>query len=400
MTNAVPATGAPFAPPVVTAFAAPAAPVRPRRPSVLDAERTAAIPLRPLTMIEVLDAGFLVLRRRPQAMLGLPALVALALVLQGLATVWGTWLLGEQRGQVAQVLFALLGWMAITVVAVVAVMWVNAVLTRVSLEVLLGPGFAPAPLRLDAGTVFRATPGILLLGLLEIAASWVVQSALGVVSYAFTPFLVFGDATLAWVGSLLMVTTLLLVTCWAYSYLGLAVPAYMVENARTPGWIGKPYRTTNAATAFTRAFQLIGMRNAHRAALVLAGAVLVCLVVSYLSAQGFVALLVSLLQTFDRAMVEALVAAPMVVIGILVAGQLVGLAVAVAFLSAVQTTFYLDLRMRREGLDLALRFDHVAVPQPVAPPAPRMVPIRWHQPPPFPPGQPQVPPPPYRPGAP
>ena len=35
-----------------------------------------------------------------------------------------------------------------------------------------------------------------------------------------------------------------------------------------------------------------------------------------------------------------------------------------AYVAAVQTLLYLDLRMRREGLDLALRFDGVPVPQP------------------------------------
>ena len=39
-----------------------------------------------------------------------------------------------------------------------------------------------------------------------------------------------------------------------------------------------------------------------------------------------------------------------------------------AYVAAVQTLLYLDLRMRREGLDLAMRFDCVPIPQPSAPP--------------------------------
>lgn len=344
---------------------------RPSRPSVLDAARTAAIPLRPLTLIEVLDAAFVVLRKRPQAMFGLPFLVAAGLVVQALGTVLGTALLGEQRGQVAQIVFALFGWLALSLVAVVAVMWVNAILTRVSLEVLLGPGFAPAPVQLTARTVLRATPGVLLLALLELVASWLLQTGIGVLSYAFTPFLVVGDPTLAWIGAVLMLAVLLFATCWGASYLGLAVPAYMVENARTPGWIGKPYRPTNVLTAFGRAFQLIGLRNAHRASLVLAGGALICMVVAYLSTQGFYLLLTSLVYTFDRAALDLLAANPWVVIGVLIGGQLLGLSVSVAYLSALQTALYLDLRMRREGLDLALRFDGIAIPQPSAPVLPR-----------------------------
>ena len=49
---------------------------RTRRPPVLDAARTALIPLRPLTIGEILDGGFLIVRRNIRLMVGLPLVVA------------------------------------------------------------------------------------------------------------------------------------------------------------------------------------------------------------------------------------------------------------------------------------------------------------------------------------
>jgi hypothetical protein len=42
--------------------------LRPRRPPVLDAARAALIPLRPLTIGEILDGAFLIVRRNIQLM--------------------------------------------------------------------------------------------------------------------------------------------------------------------------------------------------------------------------------------------------------------------------------------------------------------------------------------------
>ena len=51
-----------------------------------------------------------------------------------------------------------------------------------------------------------------------------------------------------------------------------------------------------------------------------------------------------------------------------------------AYVAAVQTLVYLDLRMRREGLDLAMRFDCVPIPQPSAPPPVYVLPGRHRRP--------------------
>ena len=66
--------------------------------------------------------------------------------------------------------------------------------------------------------------------------------------------------------------------------------------------------------------------------------------------------------------------------GIAVLVLLVAMSALLAYVAAVQVLLYLDLRMRREALDLALRFDCVPVPQPAAPPAPPLFPPGWRPP--------------------
>src|SRR5699024_11078790 len=180
-------------------------------------------------MIEVLDSAFLVLRRRPSAMLGLPLLVVLAMAAQALGLAVGVWLLGELRSVVAQILIAVLGTMLLSVVLVAAVMWVNAVLTRVSLEVLMGPGFAPAPRRLHLRTMLRMTPAVIGLSLLQLVGVWLVQMLAATLSYLLVPVAAIGDPVLQWIGLLLITALMVLGCCWAYSYLAVAVPAHMAE---------------------------------------------------------------------------------------------------------------------------------------------------------------------------
>ena len=125
---------------------APPAPfVRPvKRPAVLDAARTALIPLRPLTIGELLDGGFLIVRRNARLMLGLPLVIAgatAAYVLLGI----GLWiLLGNTTARGAQIALTILLGLVGLFGLVQCLVWMMAVLTRVSLQTVLGEGFAPA----------------------------------------------------------------------------------------------------------------------------------------------------------------------------------------------------------------------------------------------------------------
>ena len=81
---------------------------RPRRPPVLDASRTALIPLRPLTIGEILDGGFLIVRRNVRLMIGLPLVVAGGTAAYVLAGV-GLWLLlGNTTSRTAQLVLTIL----------------------------------------------------------------------------------------------------------------------------------------------------------------------------------------------------------------------------------------------------------------------------------------------------
>ncbi len=340
---------------------------RRNRPAVLDAARTAAVPLRPLTLVEILDAGFVVLRRRPQAMLGLPVAVAAAMVLLSVGVVLMTALLGEFTSSLAQVLIAIGGTIGASVVVVVSLVWVSAVLTRVSLEVLVGPGFAPARRRIDLRLMLRMLPGIVGLSVLQYLAVAVLQSGVGMLSFLMIPAVAIPDPMLQQIAIIMIASLMTVIICWLYAHVALAVPAYMAENIRTPAWIGKPHRPTGVGAAMSRSFSLVGFRGSQRPALVLAGTSLICGVLSYLTSQGVIVLAFAIAFNLSPALFYAMLSSGVLILLIL-AAQVGGLCLSIAYLAAVQSVMYLDLRMRREGLDLALRFDVVAVPQPVPPP--------------------------------
>ena len=131
--------------------------VRPRRPTatrsaapppVLDASRTALIPLRPLTIGEILDGGFLIVRRNVRLMLGLPLVVAggtAAYVLAGVG-ICGCCSATPPSRTAQIVLTVLMGLVGLLLLQQFLV-WMTAILSRVSLQTVLGEGFAPAVTR-------------------------------------------------------------------------------------------------------------------------------------------------------------------------------------------------------------------------------------------------------------
>ena len=336
------------------------------RPAVLDAAQTAIIPLRPLTVGEILDAGFLVMRRNARQMLGLPLAIA------GGAALWmllgvGVWFLlgnttirGVQIGGV--VLVGLVGLLLL----VLSLVWVTALLSRITLQTALGDGFAPA------GSIsWRSALPILgpMLGLagLQYVATSVLQTVVGFLYYAVLLLGLAIGPNVQVFGSVIAALISFAAYALGYGYLSLTVPALANETGRSPDWIGKPARPTNPLTAFERSFRLIGLKGAGRVLGLFAGALAVSLAIAALVALGLSGLLY-LFETSLGTEVGQLLDNPWVIGGVLAVSSVVALSAVVAFMSGVQTLLYLDLRMRREGLDLALRFDCVPVPQPVAPP--------------------------------
>ncbi len=348
----------------------PPAPIAPsRRPRVLDAARTALIPLRPLTIGEILDGAFVVVRRNAKMMVGLPLVVAGGTAVYLLFGLGLYLLLGNTTARWAQILFTVLAGLAGFFLLIQCLVWMTAVLSRVSLQTVLGDGFAPSSSRVSLRTSLPMFWPVFGLSLLQYVAASVVQSVLGFLYYlVLIPItLLGGDGGFGFVASAALSLLTFGVTALAYGYLALTVPALATEGRTAPGWIGKPLKPTTVFTAFERAFRLIGLSNVVRVALVMGGAMVVSLALIGLLSAGVLALIL-LFATSIGQTVTAVVTNPWTIGGVLAFSAVVAMSALLADVAAVQTLLYLDLRMRREGLDLALRFDVVPIPQPSAPP--------------------------------
>jgi hypothetical protein len=230
---------------------------------------------------------------------------------------------------------------------------------------VLGKGFAPATTEFSLRSSLPLFWPVLGLSLLQYLASSLIQTVVSVLYY-----LVLGATLLAGNGTdpsgvLLVLSTVLtfLLTACCYGYISLTVPALATESRHAPGWIGKPLKPTTVISSFERSFRLVGRRNLVRVTLVLAGAMAIALALVALLAFG--ALLVVVLFAMSVSQdVSTVLLSPWTIGGVTAFALLVSMSALLAYLAAVQTLLYLDLRMRREGLDLALRFDCVAVPQP------------------------------------
>lgn len=337
-----------------------------RRPAVLDASRTALIPLRPLTIGEILDGGFLIVRRNVRLMLGLPLVVAGGAAVYVLFGV-GLWLvLGNTTARSAQIALTVAMGLLGLLLLQQCLVWMTAILSRVTLQTVLGPGFAPATTAVTLRSSLPLFWPLVGLSLLQYLAISVLQTAVSVLYYvlAFGVLLTGVDSeTLAFIGLALLTVVSYLLTMIAYSYLSLTVPALATESRHAPGWIGKPARPTTVVTSFGRAFALIGRRNLVRVALLFGGMFAICVGLVVLVAAGAAAILY-LFATSINLDVAELLSSPWTIFGVIAFSVLVAMSAVLAYASAVQTLLYLDLRMRREGLDLAMRFDCMPIPQP------------------------------------
>ncbi len=357
-----------------------------RRPEVFTAGRTALIPLRPLTIGEILDGAFLIVRRNVSLMLGLPLVIAGGTAVYLLAGI-GLWiLLGNTTVEGIQIALVVVMGLFGLLLLVQCLSWMTAILSRVSLQTVLGEGFAPAETRLrlrSAGSLFWPILG---LSCLQYVATSVIQTVVGILYYIAIGFsVVVGSDENSAIGLLLVINLIgFLILSGAYGYISLTVPAYAVESQRAPGWIGKPLKPTTVISSFERSIRLVGLKNLPRVALVYLGTATICLaVISVLAFGGYLVLL--LFATSINIDVYVVLTSPWTIIGVVSFAVVVAMSALLAYVAAVQVLLYLDLRMRREALDLALRFDCVPVPQPAAPP--RMwVPPPPALPPPGPPG--------------
>jgi hypothetical protein len=343
---------------------------RTRRPAVLDAARHVIIPLRPLGIGEILDGAFLIVRRNVRLMVGLPLVVAGAAAAYVLAGV-GMWVaLGNTTAQTAQIVLTVLMGLLGMLLLQQCLVWMTAILSRVSLQTVLGEGFAPTTGAVSLRTSLPLFWPVLGLSVLQYTILSVVSGAVSLLyNVVVIGSLAAGIEDDGFAVAGLIATTMLfaLVLVVAYAYLALTVPALAAESRRAPGWIGLPARPTNVLTAFARSFALIGSRNLLRVTLVFAGMVAICGALVLLVALGASLILVVYASSINLDLYLILTNG-WTIFGVTTFSVLVAMSAILAYVSAVQALVYLDLRMRREGLDLAMRFDCVPIPQPSAPP--------------------------------
>jgi len=342
----------------------------------LDASRTALIPLRPLTIGEILDGGFLIVRRNIRLMVGLPLVLAGGTAVYVLAGV-GLWvLLGNTTARTARILLTVaLGLLGLLLLQQ-CVVWMTAVLSRVSLQTVLGEGFAPATTQATLRASLPMFWPVLGLSLLQYVAVGIVQTALTFLYYVVGFGVVLAgvqDERLAVFGLIVTSVVTYAIGVVLYGYLALTVPALAAEAKHAPGWIGKPAKPTNPLSVFERSIKLVGKANVVRIGLIYGGLMLICVAVISLVAVGILAVIALYARALNVDVTQVL-SGGWTIFGVTAFSVLIAMSALLAYISAVQTLVYLDLRMRREGLDLAMRFDCVPIPQPSAPPRQTWVP--------------------------
>jgi len=270
-----------------------------------------AVPLRPLTTGELLDAAVVVLRTRTGRLIQLGAVVALGeqavlFPLRRLADVDSSFLPATGRLGIFGVL-AVVGFAT----EAFAIGLLGGVAARLAPRVLLGPGTPPRPARTPSVVAVAALAGVVC-G----ASAWL--------------FLVL-PVPLQSIGLFLALVGTYLFWPFAYGLVGLAAPVVVVDRRGPAG-------------ALLRSVRLAG-RNGMRAAWIR--------VLGYL-----VWLLVRLgLGLATVALVELFFSSPSATVDNLIMGAawLVVNALAYPVLGCLDVALHLEARMRTEGLDIALR---------------------------------------------
>jgi hypothetical protein len=331
-----------WGPPAFNPYGGPPAPYR--QPLYAAPPKPGIIPLRPLMFGEIMDGSFQTIRRNARAMLGASVLAqSLAAVLTAVLTAVSaasagsleTWLEGLNSQDVASVV---LGFAAGTLVFAVLALFISAVLqgamvVPVARSVLnRRTGFRQmwALTRSRAGALMGLA-GLLLVAWLLALLLFAGIAVLLIASTGGTAALVLFPLGLLFFAALI----------WIYVKLLVAPAAVVIEE------IG-PLAAMRRSWALTTG-------NWWRA---LGLTLVVGIMVGVIS--QVVMIPVSLLSVFFTGVVsphggpdQAVAAAVAVGVATAVIGALVG-AVGYAFQTSVMALLYLDLRMRKDGLDIAL----------------------------------------------
>jgi glycerophosphoryl diester phosphodiesterase family protein len=304
------------------------------------AAKPGIVPLRPLTLGEVYDGAFGAIRHNPGVMLGAATLVLLIATVVGvlLGQLWVPSLTGtidelatdvpELSGLSASYAQLTAGSAGTGITSILVAPVLEGVLTvSVSQSVVgrkLSVGEVWTRLR---GRVWRLIGWSLLRGL---------AVTVGVFAYTLLAVLVVAAASeaSAWVAVLLGILFAigaLALLVWLGARLGLVAPALALEGQRLWSTIPRAWRLTHGS--FWRLFGIYLL------------AVVIVLAASAIVSYPF-GLLGGLVAGTGASEVGA--------IAVTTLGSVVSSALVTIFLSAVVALLYVDMRMRREGLDVAL----------------------------------------------
>ncbi|HEY8047431.1 MAG TPA: glycerophosphoryl diester phosphodiesterase membrane domain-containing protein [Streptosporangiaceae bacterium] len=301
------------------------------------APKPGVIPLRPLGVGEILDGAFASIRRNPKAVLGLAAVVmTISAVIS--ATITRTLLnLGglnlPSPGQ--QLTTAQATHLVGRVIAVVVPAFGLTVLLTFIVQAILAGLLAPIIARgvggqqLSAGDAWRATrprlPSLLLATLLVLLAGLGPLLVLGllvaIAAVAGSPPVVYGLLVLLGLVALVL-------TIWFSTMLSLVTPVVVLENQGPARALARSWRLVNRS--FWRVFGIT----------LLAGIIVAI-------AGGILQLPFSVLGAVSGSGIGGTI---IIVIGTIAAGT-----VTRPITAGVTVLLYVDMRMRKEGLDLALR---------------------------------------------
>ena len=311
------------------------------------------IPLRPLTLGEVLDGAFQAARRNARAMFGSALLVQAASAVVNLALLAVLFGTGLSLTSIASgnVTSSEVGAFVVGAGAAALIAGLLQTLTTMVLQGVLVIPVSRAVL--DRGTGFRQMWSLarrriwalLGLALLYVAAVLIVLASLALVAWGLISALGGGGAAL----TALLLLAVVVVLVWIGTKLLLAPASLVVENLGVFRAIGRSWNLTTGHWWRTFGTALLAR-------------VIVATITGIIAAPvAFLANLVSALinphPTVEQEFTQVLVVQAIS----LVLSGLLG-AVALAFESGVLALIYVDLRMRKEGFDVVLMKEHEGGP--------------------------------------
>ncbi|TAP45582.1 hypothetical protein [Arthrobacter sp. S39] len=315
-----------------------------RQPQYVAPPKPGIIPLRPLMFGEIIDGSFQTIRRNARAMLGAALLAqSLAVVLTAVLTAGSvasaasleTWIKSLNEQDMVS--------MGFTVLAAVLLV---AVLTVFLAAVLQGAMVVPvARSVLNRTTGFRqmwalarSRAGALIRLACLMVLGWLVGAAL------FVGLMVLVIAALGGVGALILIPLGfggIALSVWIYIKILVAPAAVVIEELGAVDGLRRSWQLTRGNW-----WRILGIT------------LVVSIMVAFIA--QVVTIPVSLLPAYYTSVVsphggpdEAIAAGVAIALATAVISALVG-AVGYAFQTAVMALLYLDLRMRKDGLDIAL----------------------------------------------